>query len=83
MSFKKDKIQWERKLCNTKRKTTSSKIQIDKPYNNLFPRLERSQGGGNDNPLQYYWMKNSMDREAWQDTVHGIAKIWIQLSMHI
>ena len=29
MSFKKDKIQWERKSCNTKRKSTSSNVQIE------------------------------------------------------
>ena len=28
----------------------------------------------NGNPLQYSCLKNSMDRGAWQDTVHGVAK---------
>ena len=27
-------------------------------------------GGGNDNPLQYSCLENSMDREAWQARVH-------------
>ena len=26
------------------------------------------------NPLQYYCLEKSMDREAWQATVHGVAK---------
>ena len=34
----------------------------------------RSPGEGNSNPLQYSYLENSMDREAWWATVHGIAK---------
>ena len=34
----------------------------------------RSIGGGNGNPLQYSCLENSMDRGAWQDTVHGVTK---------
>ena len=34
----------------------------------------RSIGGGNGNPLQYSCLQNSMDRGAWQDTVHGVTK---------
>ena len=33
----------------------------------------RSPGIGNGNPLQYSCLENSMDRGAWQATVHGIA----------
>ena len=33
-----------------------------------------SPGEGNGNPLQYSCLENSMDRGAWQDTVHGVAK---------
>ena len=32
-------------------------------------------GEGNGNPLQYSYLENSMDRGAWQATVHGVAKI--------
>ena len=35
---------------------------------------EDSPGGEHGNPLQYSCLENSMDREAWQATVHGIAK---------
>jgi len=31
----------------------------------LTPGLGRSPGEGNGNPLQYSWLENSMDREAW------------------
>ena len=34
----------------------------------------------NGNPLQYSCPENSVDRGAWQVTVHGVAKSWIQLS---
>ena len=36
--------------------------------------LGRSPGEGNGNPLQYSLLENSMDREAWQATVHGVAE---------
>ena len=45
-----------------------------------IPRSGRSPGGGNGNPLQYSFLENSMDRGAWQATVHGLAKSQIQLS---
>ena len=31
-------------------------------------------GEGNGNPLQYSCLENPMDGEAWQATVHGVAK---------
>ena len=39
-----------------------------------IPGLRRSPGRGNGNPLQYSYPENSMDREAWQATVHGVTK---------
>ena len=35
------------------------------------PGLGRSPGEGNGYPLQYTVLENSMDRGAWQATVHG------------
>ena len=35
----------------------------------LIPGSERSPGEGNDNPLQYSCLENSMDRGAWRATV--------------
>ena len=40
----------------------------------LIPRSGRSPGGGNGNPLQCSCLGNSMDRGAWQATVHRVAK---------
>ena len=37
-------------------------------------------GEGNGTPLQYSCLENSMDRGAWQTTVHGAAKSQTQLS---
>ena len=44
------------------------------------PGLGRLPGVGNGNPLQYSCLENSMDREAWQATVHGITKSETQMS---
>ena len=38
------------------------------------PGKGRSPGGGNDNPLQYSCLENSMDWGAWWATVHGVTK---------
>ena len=38
------------------------------------PGSGRSPGEGNGNPLQYSCLENSMNREAWWATVHGVAK---------
>ena len=40
----------------------------------LIPGWGRSLGEGNDNPLQYSFLENSMDRGAWWATVHGVTK---------
>ena len=42
----------------------------------LIPGLGRSLGGGHGNPLQYSCLENSMDRGAWQATVHRVAQSW-------
>ena len=39
-----------------------------------IPGLGRSLGGGNDNPLQYSCLENSMDRGAQWATVYEVAK---------
>ena len=39
------------------------------------PGLGRSLEGGHGNPLQYSCLENPMDREAWQATVHGVARV--------
>ena len=42
----------------------------------LIPESGRSPGEGNGYPLQYSCPENSMDRGAWQATVHGVTKSW-------
>ena len=39
-----------------------------------IPRVERSPGEGNGNPLQYFYLENPMDRGAWWTEVHGVTK---------
>ena len=45
-----------------------------------IPGSGRSPGTGNDNPLQYSCLENSMDRRAWGATVHGVTKSRTRLS---
>ena len=40
-----------------------------------IPELGRPPGEGNDNPLKYSCLGNSMDRGAWRATVHGVAEL--------
>ena len=44
-----------------------------------IPVSGRSPAGGHGNPLQYSHLENSMDRGAWQATVHGVPKSWTRL----
>ena len=46
----------------------------------LIPGLGRSSGEVNGYPLQYSCLENSMDRGAWQATVHEVTASWTQLS---
>ena len=40
----------------------------------LISGLGRSPEEGNRNPLQYYCLKNPIDRAEWQATVHWVSK---------
>ena len=46
----------------------------------LIPGLGRSPGEGKGNPPQYYCLENTMNRGAWQATVHGVTKSWTRLN---
>ena len=46
---------------------------------NSIPGLGRSPGERHGNLLQYSCLENPIDREAWQATVHGVAKSEIRL----
>ena len=39
-----------------------------------IPGLGRSPGEGNDYPLKYSYLENSMDRETWWAIVSGVEK---------
>ena len=45
-----------------------------------IPGSGRSPGEGNGYPLQHSCLGNTMDRGAWQVTVHGVVKSWTRLS---
>ena len=47
----------------------------------LTPGLGKSPGEGNGNPLQYSCLENPMDREAWQATAHGVARVGHDLAI--
>ena len=51
----------------------------------LIPGLGRSPGKGNGNKLQYYYLENPTDREAWWTTVHRVSKSrsWLLDTHHI
>ena len=42
----------------------------------LITGLGRSPGEGNDYPLQYSCLGNSIDRGAWRAAVQGVTKEW-------
>ena len=44
------------------------------------PWVGKTAGERNGNPLQYSCLENSMDRGAWQATVHRVTKSQTQLS---
>ena len=45
-----------------------------------IPGLGRSPEEGNDSPLQYFCLRNPMDRGAWWAVGHGVAKSRIRPS---
>ena len=52
----------------------------------LIPELWRFPGAGHGNPYQYSCLENSMNREAWRVTVHGLIELdmteRLALSLH-
>ena len=74
LAFKRKYVQF----CLTEKHTTGdthgkeSACDAEDPVS--IPGSERSPGEGIVNPLQYSCLENSIDRGAWQVTVHGVAK---------
>ena len=58
--------------------TIKSACNVGDPGSN--PGLGRSPGEGNGYPLRYSWLETSMDRGAYQATIHGVTKSQTQLS---
>ena len=48
----------------------------------LIPRSGRSLGGGSGNPLQYFCLKNPMDRGTWQAIVQGLQRVEYDWAQH-
>ena len=48
-----------------------------------IPGWGRYPGEGNGNPFQYSCLENSMDRGAWEATVHEVTKSRTRLSTNI
>ena len=67
--------------CLSGKESTYTSVQ-DLGDVDSIPELGRSPGGGNDNPLQYSYLENSMDRGTWRAAVHGVAKSRTRLSRH-
>ena len=59
-----------------RKKKENPSDNTDRIDTGLIPGLGRSPGLGNGNPLQHSSLENSMDRGAWQATVHAVAKSW-------
>ena len=55
--------------CSVGKESTCNADQDSIPGSRRFP------GEGNGNTLQYSCLENLMDRGAWQDTVHGVARV--------
>ena len=72
------KVKWENLLFSVALNGKESTCQRRRQQTWVWS-LGRSPVGGNGNPLQYSCLENPMDREAWQATVHRVAKSWIWL----
>ena len=46
-----------------------------------IPRSERYPWEGNGSPLQYSYLGNPVDRGAWEATVHGVARVRLNLAI--
>ena len=65
------KIKWDLRVLSGKESTCNVGVTGDA---GLIPDQGRSPGEGHGNPLQYSFLKNPIDREAWQATVHKVTK---------
>ena len=77
----KEKIIQKNKFLVSEIKVGSWKLMLAQVVKNipimwdLTPGLGRPPGKDNGNPPQYSCLKKSMDRGAWQATVHGVIRV--------
>ena len=69
------------RTCLIDRTTVSEESACNEGDPDFIPRLERSSGKRNGNPIQYSCLENPMDREAWWATVHAVAKFGHNLAI--
>ena len=48
----------------------------------IYLDIDSIPGEGDGNPLQYFFLGDPMNREAWWAIVHGVTKSWTKLSTH-
>ena len=60
---------------NTYMSSFTAQMVKNPPALQVIPELGRSPGKGNDSPVQYSCLENSLDRGAWWATVHGVAEL--------
>ena len=70
-------LRWRLSRClsDFKKKKNPPANAGDAEETGSIPGSGRSPGGGYGNLLQYSYLENSIDRGAWETTVHGVAKI--------
>ena len=65
--------------CGTIVNNPSANAGDSKDWGSI-PGLGRCPRVRNGNPLQYSCLQNSVDRESWRSTVHGVSKCWTWLN---
>ena len=68
-------------MCDAAVKNPSANVRDARDAGSI-PGLGRSPGVGNGSPLQSSCLENSMDRGAWQASVHRVTKNQTRLGMH-
>ena len=56
------------------------KVKVESEKAGLKLNIQKMNGEGNGNPLQYSCLENPMDGGAWWAAVHGVTESWTRLS---
>ena len=73
-------IRWIKRKEGLPYSTNTKESSCSAGHQGSIPGSGRSSGEGNGSPPKCSCLENSMDRKAWQATVHGVAKSRIRLS---